>query len=214
VQVPVGCVGLQEQGFAVSVDDAVVDIHLTNDVLQTEQHGRNHLLLESLLQAEWQSGKVVYTGKACESRKDPRCGSEGGLMVPRCAVHHAKNVWLRMANTFEKTSKKWDRPTRWFCTTIEIAEVDAKPKGIGSSLYDDKMTAIYRIRLFDDLAQEHLTLTKPVVEGTYIESDQAGNESGGTCVAGRREGLDPRSERDWTWRNWRSWSRRGLGRAW
>jgi hypothetical protein len=46
--------------------------------------------------AEWQSGEVVYTDNACESCKDPRCGSEGGLMVPRCEVHHAKNVRFRM----------------------------------------------------------------------------------------------------------------------
>jgi hypothetical protein len=67
-----------------------------------------------------------------------------------------KIVRLGMANAFEETSNKWDRPTRWFGTTIEIAVVDAEPEGIGNSLYDDRVTVIHRVRLFDNLVKEHL----------------------------------------------------------
>jgi hypothetical protein len=50
----------------------------------------------------------------------------------------------------------------------------------------------------------------PVVEGTYIEADQAGSDAGSFCDAGRLAGLDPRSELAWK-RRGRSLKR--LGRA-
>jgi hypothetical protein len=142
-------------------------------------------------------------------------------MVPRCEVHHAENVRLGVANAFEETSNKWDRPTRWF-TTIEIAVVDAEPEGIGSSLYDDRVTVIHALTnevarqaaCVEERACLNVTLTvrswRRSLAAPRIEADQAGSDAWSFCDAGRLAGLDPRSELAW---KRRGRSLRRLGRA-
>ena len=61
-------------------------------------------------------------------------------------VHHAKHPWLKVADAFENARNEWYRPTRWFGATVEITEVDAKPKRVGSSLHDDRVTVVHCIR--------------------------------------------------------------------
>ena len=77
-------------------------------------------------------------------------------MVPGDGVHHAKHRWLKVADAFEDGRNEWYRPTRWFGATVEITEVDAKPKRVGSSLHDDRVTVVYCIRHLDDFVKENL----------------------------------------------------------
>ena len=77
-------------------------------------------------------------------------------MEPRGKVHHAEDARLIVADACEKGQNEWYRPTRWFGATVEITEVDAKPKRVGSSLHDDRMTVIHCIRLLDDFMEKHL----------------------------------------------------------
>jgi hypothetical protein len=61
-----------------------------------------------------------------------------------------------VADAFEDGRNEWYRPTRWFGATVEITEVDAKPKRVGSSLHDDRVTVVYCIRHLDDSVKENL----------------------------------------------------------
>jgi hypothetical protein len=77
-------------------------------------------------------------------------------MEPRGKVHHSEEARLIVADAGEKGQNEWYRPTRRLSATVEITEVDAKPKRVGSPLHDDRVAVIHCIRLLDDFMEEHL----------------------------------------------------------